>query len=56
MTGGDVEARVTSNHYFKEFAETIRKIKMIENIKSNGTALTRMIELAKMKMDEIRQE
>ena len=40
------EVRLTSLEYFEAFKKAIIKIKKNENIKSNGTALMRMVELA----------
>lgn len=43
---GDEEVRLTSIEIFDDFAQAIRKIKKAENIKNNGVALMRMVELA----------
>lgn len=40
------ELRTTDIAYWDKFAETVRRIKKLDNIKSNGVALQRMVELA----------
>ena len=40
------EARVTSLEYWDKFIKIIQKVKKNENIKSNGSAILRLIELA----------
>lgn len=47
------EFRVTSLEYYDMFAKALRKVKKAENIKSNGTAVIRMVELAMEKMNEM---
>ena len=43
--------RITSIKYWERFANVIRTIKKCENIKSNGTAFLRMVELAEQMME-----
>jgi hypothetical protein len=42
------ELRITSIEYFEQFGKVLRKIKKTENIKSNGIAFNRMVELAEI--------
>tara|TARA_R110000824_G_scaffold295738_3_gene484035 strand:- start:409 stop:1137 length:729 start_codon:yes stop_codon:yes gene_type:complete len=44
--------RLTNIKYWERFATVIRTIKKCENIKSNGTAFIRMVELAEQMMDK----
>jgi hypothetical protein len=44
--------RIQSEKYWNRFADSIRRIKKVENIKSNGIAFMRMVELADQKMKE----
>ena len=44
------EVRLDYIKHFDRFAKAVRKIKMAENIKSNGTALLRLVELAEETM------
>lgn len=46
------EVRTTDISYYDKFADTLRRIKKIENIKSNGVALLRMVELAQERLQE----
>lgn len=46
----DDAVRVTSMAYYDRFAAAIRKVKGVENIKNNGVALLRLVELAEQQM------
>lgn len=50
------EVRVTSIQYYDKFLELMRKIKKIENIKNNGIAVLRLIELANERILQIKSE
>lgn len=41
---------------YTAFSDAIRKVKKVENIKSNAAALSRLVELAQMKLAEIKAE
>lgn len=43
--------RLSSLDYYNDFKKAIIKIKKVENIKSNGVALMRLVELAKNELD-----
>lgn len=43
--------RLTNINYWDKFAKIIRKIKKSENVKSNGTAFVRMLELAEISLN-----
>lgn len=47
---GDDAVRLTSIAHYDRFASAIRKLKMAENIKNNGVALLRLVELAEQQM------
>jgi hypothetical protein len=47
------EVRLTNIDYYEKFGETLRRVKKVENIKSNGSALLKILELAQMTLDEI---
>lgn len=49
---GDEEIRIGSLEVFDKFAKQIQKVKKTENIKNNGVALMRMVELAEEKISE----
>lgn len=51
VIGGKDTVRLTSIKYFDKFAQAIRKIKKCENIKSNGTAFMRLVDLASQMME-----
>lgn len=44
------DVRLSSVQYYEEFKNSIIKLKKVENIKSNGVALMRMVELANEQM------
>jgi len=46
------DIRITSMEYWDRFKSVIMRLKKVENIKSNGSALIRLIELAEEKMSE----
>jgi hypothetical protein len=48
----DAEIRLGSMEAFDKFAKAMMKVKRAENIKSNGTALMRLVELAQERMSE----
>jgi hypothetical protein len=48
--------RLVPEAAFDKFSATLRKIKKVENIKSNGTAVLRMAELAMEKLNDSRTE
>jgi hypothetical protein len=50
LTAGQNSVRLTSMRYYERFAKAIRKIKRVENIKMNGVAVLRLVELAEQKM------
>lgn len=50
------EVRVISMDTFNSFAKALRKVKKVENIKNNSTAVMRMVELAMIKLAEIELE
>ncbi len=50
------EVHVTSIKYYDRFLELMRKIKKIENIKNNGIAVLRLIELANERILQIKAE
>ena len=52
LTKSQSEIRLSSIKYYDNFAKTIRKIKKVENIKSNGVALMRLIEIANNVIEE----
>ena len=52
LTKSQNEVRLTSIKYYEDFAKTIRKIKKVENIKSNGIALMRIIEITNKVIEE----
>lgn len=56
MIGQDSAVRLTSMKYYDKFADTIRKIKKTENIKSNGIALNRLVELANERMEDLKSK
>jgi hypothetical protein len=45
--------RVSPIAEYEDFARAIREIKRVEDIKSNGTALSRLVELARERLSEI---
>jgi hypothetical protein len=47
--------RMVSIDYWDRFATAIRKIKKVENIKSNGTAFLRMVELAETVINQLQE-
>lgn len=48
--------RLAPAKVFKDFAKAIMTVKRTENIKSNGIALSRMLDLANEKLEEIQDE
>lgn len=55
LTKPQTEIRLSSVKYYDKFANTIRRIKKAENIKSNGVALMRMVELAQQTMENVHE-
>lgn len=53
---GSTTTRIASISTFEDFKSAIIRIKRAENIKSNATALTRLVELATAMMDEMQKE
>lgn len=54
--GSDSVIRASRTEEEEPFLRAIRSVKRAENIKSNGTALARIVQLAKMKLDELQAE
>ena len=50
LSKSQAEIRLASMEYYDRFTKAIMKVKKVENIKSNGVALMRMIELAEQQM------
>lgn len=48
--------RVAELDVYDEFAKAIRQVKKVENIKASGTALTRLIQLALERVEQIKLE
>lgn len=52
LVKSSTDVRLSSMEYWDKFSEIIRKVKKVENIKSNGVALMRIIDLAMQKIVE----
>lgn len=52
----DEELRIASIETFDKFAKAIRTIKRCENIKNNGVALMRMVDLANEQISELKED
>ena len=50
------EVRVTSLEYYDKFLDAMRKVKKVENIKSNSIAVLRLVELANERIEQIKAE
>lgn len=53
---GSTTLRVTSVEYWEEWKKAIIRVKKTENIKSNGTAISRLIELALERLKQLEDE
>ena len=53
---GSSDIRLATMKTFDQFAKAIRQVKKAENIKSNGAALFRVIELAKERLAQMEEE
>lgn len=54
--GKDAELRLDSLKNWETYAKAIRQVKGMENIKNNGAALSRLIELARERLDQLEAE
>lgn len=56
VTGSRSVVRMAPKEDWKRFAEVLRKVKKFEDIKSNGIALGRMVELAAERIEQLKKE
>lgn len=55
IAGSRTTVRMAPKEEWKKFAEVLRKIKKFEDIKSNGIALGRMVELAQERLSQMKE-
>ena len=50
------EVRISNIDYYEKFTHIIRRVKKVDNIKNNGTALLRILEYAQMFLDTVEEQ